>query len=88
MFAVDNVPVAGNGDKEIADLCGVFHRQHTHAVHNCFDSLDRIDLGNDDVCSHSASPHRDAFTTPSVTDNDQSFACKQNISRANYAVKR
>ena len=88
MLFVDNVAVAGHRDKEIADLCGFLHRQHAEAVHNGLDRLDRIDLGDNDVRTHTAGTHRNAFTAPAVADDDQRFAGKQDIGRTNDAVER
>ncbi len=88
MLTVDNVTVAGNGNKKIADLRSFGHRKHAETVHNGLDRLDRIDLGNDDVGTQSASTHCHTFTAPAVTDGHERFAGKQNVRGTDHAVQR
>src|SRR5262245_28774434 len=88
MFLVDNVAVTRYGNKEITDLRSFGDRKNTHSVHHGLDRLDRIDLGYDYVCAHSAGTHRDALSTPSVADNDQRFAREQNVRCTDNAVER
>ena len=69
-------------------LAGFLHRQHAETVHNGFDRLDRIDLGDDDVRTHTAGTHRDTFTAPAVTDDDERLAGEQDVCRTDNAVER
>src|SRR6266498_4379902 len=51
MLAVDYVPVAGNGNKDIAKRRSFFHCHYPHSIHNRFDGANRIDLAHDDACA-------------------------------------
>src|SRR5436190_1457385 len=82
-----SITVAGYGDKEIADLRGVLHRKHPHAVHNGLDRLDRVDLANNHIRAHTAGTHRDTFAAPAVTDHNDRLAGEQNVGRAYDAVE-
>src|ERR1043166_9577806 len=88
MLAVDDVAVAGHRDKEIADLRGFLHRKNAETVHDGLDSFDRVDLGYDNIRTHSAGTHRNALSAPAVSNDDERFAGEQNVGRANDAVER
>ncbi len=87
MFFVNYVAVARDGNKEISDLAGFRHGHHAETVHYGFDCLDRIDFGNDHICTHSARTHRTALAAPAVADDYEIFSGKQNIGRADDSVQ-
>ena len=77
---------AGDGDKEVADLCRILHLHHGEAVHHCFDRLDRIDLSDNDLCTQTLCAHRSALAAPAVARDDNGLARNDQIRRAVDAV--
>ena len=47
----DDVPVAGGGDEHVGTVRGVFHGGDLVASHGSLESVDGIDLGDDDAGS-------------------------------------
>ena len=62
----DDVLVAGDGDENIADLCGFSHRHHAESVHHGFEGLGGINLGHDHVGAHALSSGCQASSAPAV----------------------
>src|SRR5687768_7131494 len=87
VFLVDNMAVAGYCYKEIADLACFLHRQHAEAVHYSLNGFDRVDFRNDDVGTHSSSPHRDALTAPTVSNNNECFSSEEDVRSPDYTVE-
>src|SRR5207244_4346711 len=67
VLAADDVLVAGDGDKHIADLGGLGHWHDRETVHGGFEGLDRFDLGDDDLRPQAAGPQRHPLAAPAVT---------------------
>ena len=49
MLAADDVLATGGGDEDAATLDGVFDGRHLVALHRSLESVDRVDLGDDDA---------------------------------------
>ena len=82
-----HVVVAGDGEEDVADLCGFLHRHHAEAVHRRFERPHRIDFGDDHMRAHARGPHRDAPAAPAVAGDDE-VTGDQDIGRAHDAVQR
>src|SRR5207249_9265925 len=66
VFRANDILVAGDGDKNIAFLGGVPHGEDSEPVHHRFNSLHRIDFGDDDVGAVALGAHRDTAAAPAV----------------------
>jgi len=86
VFGSDDVFVAGEGDKEVADFSGLGHGHDEEAVHGGFEGLDFIDFGDDDVGAHTVGAHGAASAAPAVTGDDDAFAGEEEIGGADDAV--
>src|SRR5205823_5751704 len=47
ILAIKHMHIAGRGNKDITDPCGLDHRHDTEAVHRSLERFDRIDFGDD-----------------------------------------
>src|SRR4029077_16723708 len=88
VFSTNHVFVASNGNEDIAFLGSVGHRQNAEAVHHRFDSLHRVNFGDDDVGAEPLGSHGDAAATPAVTGNDDFESREQKSGGANHAIYR
>ena len=86
--AGDDVLVAGRRAEEVADRGRGLHREHLVAVHRRLERAHRIDLGDDDVRTHSAGSHRDAAARPAVAGDDEPLAGEEDVRRADDPVDR
>src|SRR5262249_32773233 len=86
VLAADDVLVAGDGDKEDADVGGSGHGHDGETVHCRFEGTDGVDFGHDDVRAKTAGPLSDALAAPSVAADDKLLAGNQDVGRADHAV--
>jgi len=75
-FATDYILVAGNGNKEIADLRG-FAIDITDSLPSRFDRFRRIDFRNDHIGAHAACARSQPASTPAKTGDKQLGAGNQ-----------
>jgi hypothetical protein len=80
--------IAGDGDKNIADLGGFGHGHDAEAVHHGFDGARGIDLGDDHVGAQTLGAHGETASAPAVAGDNHALAGEQNIRGAHDAVKR
>src|SRR3990172_6010398 len=66
MLRPNNVLIARQRHKQVADLRGLRHRHNLESVHCRFERLDRIDFRNDNNRAHSPGSHRKASSAPAV----------------------
>jgi len=86
MLFGDDRLTAGDGDENVADGRGFAHRHHAAAVHQGFQRLDRIDLGDYHASAHAARPHGHAAAAPAVAGNHEVQARHPDIGGARNAV--
>src|SRR5579884_1439953 len=66
---INDVDIAGHGDKDISD-CGGFDAGHDAVtVHDGFQSANRIDLGDDHVSSHAMRARGYPTTAPAIAED-------------------
>ena len=88
MFAADDVLVASDCDEDVAFFSGVSHRKYAEAIHHGFDSLHRIDFGDDDVSAMALGAHCNATSAPAVAGDNDLESGEEKIGGANDAVER
>src|SRR4051812_27918082 len=88
MVAADDVPIAGDGDEDIADCGSLRHGHHAESIHHGFDRFDGIHFRNDDAGAVPLGSHGDAAPAPSVSGDDDVQAGEQYVGSADDAVER
>jgi hypothetical protein len=86
MMLVDHVEVACHGAEDVADLGGFGHRHDLEAVHDRFERLHRVDLGDDDLSAHAARAGGETTSAPAVASHDEVLASQQHVGGADDAV--
>ena len=66
---------------------GLGHRHHPEAVHDRFQRLQRVDLGDDHVAAQPLGPHGDAAAAPAVAGHHDRLARDQHVGGADDAVQ-
>src|SRR5271156_3903460 len=87
VLAANDVLVAGYGDEDIAFFGGVDHGHDAEAVHDSFNSLHRIDFGDDDVGAEALGAHGGAAPAPAVAGDDDFQTGEKNVGGANDAIE-
>ena len=82
----DYVLAAGYGYKDIAVFSSLLHRHNAEAVKYCFDTLNRINLGNDNVSAQALGTHSNALTAPAIACNNNGSACYGHIGGTHDAI--
>ena len=83
----DDVAAARHRDEQVADLCRLFHGHDGKAVHDRLHRLDRVYLGDHDLCAEPLCAHSDALAAPAVARDHHGFARDDQIRCAVDAVK-
>ena len=85
---IDNVDVAGGGDKNIAKFGGVIHVNHAVAFHCRLQRADRINFRYPDRSAHAAKGLRAALADIAIAENDTDFTGDHHIGGAFDAVEQ
>ncbi|MOA06562.1 hypothetical protein D3C78_1262060 [compost metagenome] len=81
MLSANNVAITCYGHEELSDLGSLQHRHNREAVHICFNRLNRIHFGHDNVSSKTLRAHSNALAAPAVANDDNRFPCYHQICR-------
>src|ERR1035437_5311730 len=79
MLQVDNVLIAGDGNKNITDFGRFEHRHYLKTVHSRFERAGRFNLGYNDFRTQSLGSHGDAVSAPAVAADHYRFSGKEYI---------
>ena len=88
VLASDHARVAGHGDEQVADPCGVADRHDPIPLHDGLERRGGVDLGHDHVRSHPSSTGGDTTAAHPVPGNHERLAGDQAVRRAHDRVHR
>ena len=86
MLGGDDIPAAGDGAEDIADLCSLGHGHDLVAVHDSLECAHGVCFRDDDLCAQALCAQRNALAAPAVAGDDDIFARNDEIGRAADAV--
>src|ERR1035437_3762069 len=86
MLLGEHVLVASDGTKNVAELSRFFHAHHAESVHDGFERLGRVDLGDNDFRSRAAGARSQAAAAPAVAGDHELRSREQEIRRADNAI--
>ena len=78
MASNDDVFHSGCGAEDVANLGSFIHSHDSVAFHDSTECRERVDFGDDDVCTHAAGSHCNTATAVSEACNDEGFPSKKN----------
>lgn len=70
VLATDNVTAAGGGDKDVGLLDGILHGGDLVTLHSSLESVDGVDLGDNDTGTHTLEGSGGTLTDITVSGND------------------
>ena len=85
---VNDLAVAGNRDPHVGEASGFGGGHDAVAFHVGLESLERVDLADDDVHAHALGAQRQATAAVAVTGDDDRAAAEQAVGGAHDAVER
>src|SRR6266567_7692006 len=88
VWTINHIDIAGDRDKDIADLGSFDARHDTVYVHDRLQRTNRIDLGDDHVSTHAMGPRGNSATTPAVAEDNDRTPREQNIGGADNGINR
>ena len=80
MFLPDDRGIAGQGAEDIAYLYRIFHRHYLKSVHQRFQRLQRVYLGNNDPRAQSLGAHGKSPAAPAITTYDDNLSGIKDVS--------
>src|SRR5258708_4203927 len=86
VLAADDVLVSRHRDVNVAFLHRFGHGHYAETVHRGFDTLDRVDFGDDHVSAEAFGGRGGAASAPAVTGNHYLQASEQHVGGANNSV--
>src|SRR5204863_1133214 len=78
----DHVGIAGRTDVNVAAPKGLFDGRYFITFHRCLESINRIDLGNDDARALATQRLCATFTDIAISTDDRDLAADHDIARA------
>src|SRR5260221_2282297 len=86
MLAINDIDIACDGDEDIAQGGSFYPRHDPVAIHDSFQGMSGINLGDDDVRAHAVSTRCQATTTPTIAAHDYCAASQQDVGRAQNGI--
>src|SRR5215468_10189828 len=83
VFFGEDVFIAGDRAKHVADFGGFDHRHHAETVHHGLERLCGIDFGDDDFRARAAGTTRQAATAPAIAGDYELRSREEEIGRTN-----
>ena len=75
----EDVSAAGGGDEDLANLGGLLHGGDLVAGHSSLESVDRVDLSDENASTHAVESHGAALTDITETSDDSDLASNHDI---------
>jgi len=87
-MAVNHVQVASDGAENVTNLRSIRHGHHPVAIHDSFQRLQGINLGDNHAGTQAARPGSQTASAPTVACHHKDLARQQDIGGAHNAIHR
>jgi len=79
VLASEDITATGGGDEDLTDLGGLLHGGDLVTGHSSLESVDGVNLGNEDAGTHAVEGHGATLTDITETGNDGDLASNHDI---------
>src|SRR6266700_944628 len=88
LLSINTVDVVLHSDTNIPESSRLYAREHTVAIHHCFQSTSRINFGHDHICAHTVGARGYTAATPAITEDNNGTTRQQDVGRAYDGIYR